>query len=236
MAKPTVKEMDEVAEEVVGDVASMMQHELPPELREPLKPSAEDLFRVGMKPEDIMNLGVAAGFREYDAEEERERLEREARQFQSAQMIDAGPQVQKSHSRMAEYFAGRDCLRYESDAPEKGPLKHLKGKWSAGDPILDQYGQPQMCKRAPFVFSPRDQRPRSFGINGYIVHLPVNKPVNIPLEFIEIVRQVGYATEMYELVQNAMMARANMSIFEKLKMQEDPGAVVNSMPHYMPRS
>lgn len=234
MAKPGgVKEIDEIAEEVVGDVSTMMQHELPPELREPLKPSVEDLLNVGLDVNDIMALGMGGGYREYDANLERERLELEARQHQSAQMIDAGPQVAKSHSRMAEYFAGKDCLRYESDAPDRGPLKHLKGKWKAGDPILDENGQEIRCKRAPFVFSPRDGRARDFGVNGYIFHVPANKPVNLPTEIIEIIRQVGYATEQYELVQNAMIARQFMSIQQKVASQQDPHGVVNGMPEYL---
>lgn len=215
-----VIDVDEVIEEIAADDPSLlMRHELPPEIREPRKPSMEDLMKMGLDTQDIFNIGMQSGYKEYDATTLREEIELTKRQHQSAQMIDAGPNIQKSHSAMQAYFSGKDCLRYLDDAPTKGKAARFAGTYKAGDPIPGPDGKPQMCKRAPFVFSPRDGRARNFGINGYIFYVPVNKPVNLPMEVIELIKEVGYATESYELVQNAMIARQFMSIQQKMGQQ-----------------
>ena len=230
--KSPIAQLDEVAEELVGDPTTMAQYELPPELREERKATPQDLLESGVKMEELMAMGLVSHFPEYQDQEKLEQLRKEAEQVKTWQQIDAGPQVGKSHERMKAYFEGADCLRYDDDAPTKGPLAG-RYHWKAGDPILGPDGKPQFVKRVGFTFSPRDGRALSFGINGYIVYVPVNKLVHIPSEFVELILEKGRATDQYELVQNAMVARATMSLQMKLQLQDDPGMVVNGMPSYM---
>jgi len=232
--KTNIAQLDEIAQELTGDAATMAQSELPPELREPRKVTPQDMLESGVKMEELMAMGLVSHFPEYQEQEKLERLRKEAEQIRNWQQIDAGPQVAKSHERMKAYFEGADCLRYDEDAPTRGPLK---GRYSykAGDPILGPDGKPQFCKRVGFTFSPRDGRPLSFGINGYIVHMPVNKLLHIPTEFVELILEKGRATDQYELVQNAMVARATMSLQMKIQLQDDPSMVIGGMPSYMAR-
>lgn len=174
--------------QVVDDPDTLMEHQLPPELRVNAGKtvfSEEDAIRMGLSDAEIVKLRQSgamhtSGLLEYDEEAEVERLHRLRMQHQRGQNIDGGDLFAVQIGAMERYFRGLE--------------KNSKtGKF---------------CQRQMYT-SPKDE---VVGINGYIFNIPKFRPVPLPTEVIDILEQSALATNRHDIYSAIMQARANRTI------------------------